>query len=153
MAGWVRAVQKAVAPAFLHAFACYSRCFYRLPFLPLLTIPSIPVKSIKAIFNADQFCNIPEYQRPYVWEPELGTTIFEGIATAFLHDKHRECFLGCRIWNTKVEQSDDLPYAYNDILDGQQRFIALYLLQAVIRDLSTSAKGKGSVTKRLQSGL
>ncbi len=107
-------------------------------------------KYIKTIFSADQFYNIPEYQRPYVWGPEQVTTMFEDIATAFLQDKNREYFLGCMIWNAKVEQNGDMPYAYNDILDGQQRFITLYLLQAVIRDLSTSPKVKDTVTKRLQ---
>lgn len=107
-------------------------------------------KYIKEIFYTDRFYNIPEYQRPYVWGPEQVTTMAEDIATAFLHDKNREYFLGCMIWNAKTDHNSGTPYAYNDILDGQQRFITLYLLQAVIRDLSNFANVKESVTKRLQ---
>lgn len=105
---------------------------------------------IKEIFYTDKFYNIPEYQRPYVWGPEQVTTMCEDIASAFLHDKNREYFLGCMIWNAKVDPNGGSPYAYNDILDGQQRFITLYLLQGVIRDLSTNANVKELVAKRLQ---
>lgn len=107
-------------------------------------------KYIKEIFYTDRFYNIPEYQRPYVWGPEQVTTMAEDVATAFLHDKNREYFLGCMIWNAKMDNNSGTPYAYNDILDGQQRFITLYLLHAVIRDLSSFANVKESVTKRLQ---
>jgi len=107
-------------------------------------------KYIKEIFYTDRFYNVPEYQRPYVWGPEQVTTMVEDIATAFLYDKNREYFLGCMIWNAKVDPNDGSPYAYNDILDGQQRFITLYLLHAVIRDLTTFVNVKEQVTKRLQ---
>jgi hypothetical protein len=107
-------------------------------------------KYIKEIFYQDRFYNIPEYQRPYVWGPDQVTVMCEDIASAFEQGKSREYFLGCMIWNAKVDQNAGSPYAYNDILDGQQRFITLYLLHGVIRDLSTNSNIKELVTKRLQ---
>ncbi|MCA8831901.1 DUF262 domain-containing protein [Hymenobacter pini] len=107
-------------------------------------------KYIKSIFQSDQFYNIPEYQRPYVWGPEQVTTMFDDIATAYEQDRNREYFLGCMIWNAKEDRSGEVVYPYNDILDGQQRFITLYLLQGVIRDVSSNAKLKDTVAKRLQ---
>jgi uncharacterized protein with ParB-like and HNH nuclease domain len=107
-------------------------------------------KYIKEIFYQDRFYNIPEYQRPYVWGPDQVTIMCEDIASAFAHGKNREYFLGCMIWNAKVDLNGGNPYAYNDILDGQQRFITLYLLHGVIRDLSKNKNIKDLVTKRLQ---
>jgi uncharacterized protein with ParB-like and HNH nuclease domain len=107
-------------------------------------------KFIRALFQGDQFYNIPEYQRPYVWGADQINTLLEDITSAMDHDRNREYFLGCMIWNVKVDKTGDMPYTYNDILDGQQRFITLYLLQAVIRDISTYPKVKETVTKRLR---
>lgn len=107
-------------------------------------------KYIKEIFYPERFYNIPEYQRPYVWGPDQVTVMCEDIASALASGKSREYFLGCMIWNAKVEPNGGSPYPYHDILDGQQRFITLYLLHAVIRDLSTNANVKVQVAKRLQ---
>lgn len=107
-------------------------------------------KYIKEIFYQQRFYNIPEYQRPYVWGPDQVVVMCEDIASAMTHGKNREYFLGCMIWNTKEEPNGGSPYTYHDILDGQQRFITLYLLHAVIRDLSTNASVKAQVAKRLQ---
>ena len=107
-------------------------------------------KYIKEIFYQERFYNIPEYQRPYVWGPEQVTVMCEDISSAMAYDKNREYFLGCMIWNAKVDDNEGNPYAYNDILDGQQRFITLYLLHGIIRDLSTNSSVKNLVNKRLQ---
>lgn len=107
-------------------------------------------KHVKEIFYPERFYNIPEYQRPYVWGADQVSTMCTDLAAALAHDKNREYFLGCMIWNGKVDQNQGNPYPYHDILDGQQRFITLYLLHAVIRDLSTNANVKSQVAKRLQ---
>jgi uncharacterized protein with ParB-like and HNH nuclease domain len=107
-------------------------------------------KYIKELFQKDRFYNIPEYQRPYVWGPEQVRTMCEDLAAALAQDKNREYFLGCMIWNSKRELNHGTPHVYHDILDGQQRFITLYLLHAVVRDLSTNASVKSKVGQRLQ---
>ncbi len=107
-------------------------------------------KYIKDIFASDQFYNIPEYQRPYVWGDEQISALLDDISKAMETDEKKEYFLGCMIWNTRKERdSNGLEYEYQDILDGQQRFITLLLLHSVIRDLSKEDLLKQSVQKKL----
>jgi uncharacterized protein with ParB-like and HNH nuclease domain len=107
-------------------------------------------KYIKDIFSPEQFFNIPEYQRPYVWGEEQIIALLEDISKAMETDINKEYFLGCMIWNTRQEKSNkNIEYTYQDILDGQQRFITLFLLHGVIRDISIEAKLKENVQKRL----
>ncbi|MFK7947248.1 MAG: DUF262 domain-containing protein, partial [Saprospiraceae bacterium] len=104
-------------------------------------------KYIKDIFDKEWFYNIPEYQRPYVWGKDQVETLLNDITTAMERDFNKEYFLGCMIWNTK--KATESNYNYQDILDGQQRFITLYLLQGVIRDLSDAIDLKNEVKERL----
>lgn len=107
-------------------------------------------KYIKDIFSPEQFFNIPEYQRPYVWGEEQITALLEDVSKAMESDSNKEYFLGCMIWNTRNEKtSKNIEYTYQDILDGQQRFITLFLLHGVIRDISTKKSLKDNVQKRL----
>lgn len=107
-------------------------------------------KYIKDIFSPEQFFNIPEYQRPYVWGEEQIVTLLEDISKAMESDKKKEYFLGCMVWNTRMQKTNkNIEYTYQDILDGQQRFITLYLLHGVIRDISTEEKLKENVQKKL----
>jgi uncharacterized protein with ParB-like and HNH nuclease domain len=106
-------------------------------------------KYIKEIFASHCFYNIPEYQRPYVWGDDQITALLDDITSAMEHDRNKEYFLGCMIWNTKKIKDGDIDYVCQDILDGQQRFITLYLLQAVIRDLSTSKQLHDKVQERM----
>ncbi|MFC4632273.1 DUF262 domain-containing protein [Dokdonia ponticola] len=107
-------------------------------------------KYIKDIFSPECFYNIPEYQRPYVWGIDQIIMLLEDLAQAMESDDKKEYFLGCMIWNTKTIQENGLEYVCQDILDGQQRFITLYLLQGVIRDLSNDGKLKEKVTERMK---
>lgn len=107
-------------------------------------------KYIKDIFSPEQFFNIPEYQRPYVWGEEQITALLEDVSKAMETDSNKEYFLGCMIWNTRNEKTaKNIEYTYQDILDGQQRFITLFLLHGVIRDFSQKKSLKDSVQKRL----
>src|SRR5688572_10707118 len=106
-------------------------------------------KYIREIFSSHCFYNIPEYQRPYVWGDDQISALLEDITSAMEHDKQKEYFLGCMIWNTKKIIDGDIEYICQDILDGQQRFITIYLLQAVLRDLSSSKFLKDKVTERM----
>lgn len=104
---------------------------------------------VKDIFSPNMFFNIPEYQRPYVWEEDDVNHLLNDVERAFAPGTNREYFLGCMIWNTKLDERNGQTYNYHDILDGQQRFITLFLLQAVLRDLSDSAKLHTTVSQRL----
>ncbi|WP_321280686.1 DUF262 domain-containing HNH endonuclease family protein [Marinifilum fragile] len=105
---------------------------------------------IKDVFAPECFYNIPEYQRPYVWGNDQVTALLDDLTAAIEHDDNKEYFLGCMIWNTKTVQSNGLKYTYQDILDGQQRFITLFLLHGVIRDLSDDNRLKKKVVNRLR---
>lgn len=105
---------------------------------------------IKDIYSPEQFFNIPEYQRPFVWGEEQIVALLEDVSKAMESDKDKEYFLGCMIWNTRKTKTEQaVEYIYQDILDGQQRFITLFLLHGVIRDISQQNKLKESVQKRL----
>lgn len=107
-------------------------------------------KYIKDIFSPEQFFNIPEYQRPYVWGEEQIVALLEDVSKAMENDNNKEYFLGCMIWNTRHDKTNkNVEYVYQDILDGQQRFITLFLLHGVIRDISIKDKLKDNVQKRL----
>jgi uncharacterized protein with ParB-like and HNH nuclease domain len=107
-------------------------------------------KYIKDIFSPEQFYNIPEYQRPYVWGDDQIVALLEDVSRAMENDSSKEYFLGCMIWNTRKERDKkNVEYTYQDILDGQQRFITLFLLHGVIRDISQKDKLKENVQKRL----
>lgn len=107
-------------------------------------------KYIKDIFSPEQFFNIPEYQRPYVWGEEQIVALLEDVSKAMETDSNKEYFLGCMIWNTRQEKTNkNIEYVYQDILDGQQRFITLFLLHGVIRDISIKDKLQENVQKRL----
>lgn len=107
-------------------------------------------KYIKDIFNPEQFYNIPEYQRPYVWGEDQIVALLEDVSRAMESDENKEYFLGCMIWNTrKHRDTNNVEYDYQDILDGQQRFITLFLLHGVIRDLAVNKQLVEHVQKRL----
>lgn len=105
---------------------------------------------IKDVFAPESFYNIPEYQRPYVWGNDQVNALLDDLTAAIEHDDNKEYFLGCMIWNTKQVQSNGMEYTYQDILDGQQRFITLFLLHGVIRDISDDKKLKKKVLDRLR---
>lgn len=107
-------------------------------------------KYVKDIFSADSFYNVPEYQRPYVWGKYQVVTLLDDIRKAMERDKDKEYFLGCMVWNTKESREGDVVYTSQDILDGQQRFITLYLLQAVLRDLSRSKSLQDKIRNRIR---
>lgn len=108
-------------------------------------------KYVMDIFSEKSFYNIPEYQRPYVWQEEQIEVFLNDISTAMKQDFEKEYFLGCMIWNTKkvVDESNN-SYDCQDILDGQQRFITMYILQGVLRDLSDDIDFKETVNKCLK---
>lgn len=107
-------------------------------------------KYVKEIFSPESFYSIPDYQRPYVWGKDQIESLLGDISGAMERDKQKEYFLGCMIWNTKEVIEDGIAYKKQDILDGQQRFISLYLLHAVLRDLSTDKRLKVKVDERMR---
>ena len=106
---------------------------------------------IKNIFgnynNNEMWYRIPEYQRPYVWEDEQVIALLEDVASAQKFAPESEYFLGSIVLHSKL--SADKTYRDNELLDGQQRLSTLYLLMAVIRDLSTDNDLKSTCTEAI----
>lgn len=93
---------------------------------------------IKNVFgnfnNYEMWYRVPAYQRPYVWGEEQIITLLEDISNSLKYTPDSEYFLGSIVLLNKP--SSDNSYRENELLDGQQRLSTLYLLMAVIRDLS-----------------
>ena len=105
---------------------------------------------VKDIFDKSRFYRIPEYQRPYVWGTRQLIDLLNDISSAMEADLDKEYFIGCMIWNIVDERGQNYQFQCQDILDGQQRFISLFLLHAVLRDLSTDVALKSKVQERLK---
>ncbi|MBC5837806.1 DUF262 domain-containing protein [Flavobacterium muglaense] len=84
--------------------------------------------------NHEMWYKIPEYQRPYVWEDDQVIALLEDIASAQQFTQDSEYFLGSIVFHSKL--SENKQYRDNELLDGQQRLTTLYMLMAIIRDLS-----------------
>lgn len=84
--------------------------------------------------NHEMWYKIPEYQRPYVWEDEQVIALLEDVSSAQQFTQDSEYFLGSIVFHSKL--SENKLYRDNELLDGQQRLTTLYMLMAVIRDLS-----------------
>lgn len=96
--------------------------------------------ALHKVFCSDFEFHIPEYQRPYAWEDEQASELYEDLWT-FLEEEgdDEEYFLGSIV----LVKNDNQPMA--DVVDGQQRLTTLTLLLAAIRDrLMESADWKGA---------
>ncbi|MES2573799.1 MAG: DUF262 domain-containing HNH endonuclease family protein [Bacteroidota bacterium] len=86
--------------------------------------------------NHEMWYKIPEYQRPYVWEDDQIIALLEDISSAQQFTQDSEYFLGSIVFHSKLSKNEQ--YRDNELLDGQQRLTTLYMLMAVIRDLSSN---------------
>ena len=105
---------------------------------------------VKDLFSKSKFYRVPEYQRAYVWETDQINDFLNDVSSAMDANADKEYFIGCMIWNTVAEESGGYRFENLDILDGQQRFITLFLLHAVLRDLSSDPKLGAKVGERLK---
>lgn len=97
---------------------------------------------------------IPEYQRPYVWESENVTALLEDTLAAYRKNSAAEYFLGSMVLKLncrKVNPSDANSPVYDEyeLLDGQQRLTTIFLMLAVMRDIT----GNPSVKEVCKSAI
>ena len=102
---------------------------------------------VKEIF--EKWYRIPEYQRPYVWENDQVTDLLDDIMQAMTKDPESQYFLGSMVLQKKPRNEGGTKYEEYDLLDGQQRITTLFLITAVIRDLSDDNKIKKSCGKTI----
>ena len=99
----------------------------------------MPIESDK-LFVKDVFLKwfrIPEYQRPYVWEKDQVIELLDDVMQARALNADSQYFLGSMVLRRNSRKEETPKYEEYDLLDGQQRLTTLFLITAVIRDLST----------------
>jgi Uncharacterized conserved protein len=79
---------------------------------------------------------VPEYQRPYVWGNDQVTELLDDVFKSHQSNPDSEYFLGSMVLQKKEKNDDSTQYIEYDLLDGQQRLTTLFLIFAVIRDLT-----------------
>ena len=88
--------------------------------------------SINEVFEK-WFC-IPNYQRSYVWEKDQVIDLLDDISSAYERNADSQYFLGSLV--LRENKDSNKSYIEHDVLDGQQRLTTLFLISAVIRDLT-----------------
>ncbi len=99
---------------------------------------------IKDVFS--MWFRIPEYQRPYVWTNDQITELLDDIKQARNSNPDSDYFLGSMVLRKKEKEDNGTKYIEYDLLDGQQRLTTLFLITAVIRDLTPISNKSRSVS-------
>lgn len=101
---------------------------------------------VKDLFS--KWFRIPEYQRPYMWDKEQVIELLDDITQARALSPSSQYFLGSMVLrkNSKKEIDTKTEYEEYDVLDGQQRLTTLFLITAVVRDMTPKTN-----TSRLKS--
>lgn len=97
---------------------------------------------IKDCFGDNMWYKIPDYQRPYVWGEDQITLLLDDVSYAASNTPDTQYFLGSLVLRSKTVNKDGSSYMENSVLDGQQRLITLYLMYAVIRDITQDDDSK-----------
>ena len=92
---------------------------------------------VKDVFT--KWFRIPEYQRPYVWEKDQVTELLEDVMQARNSNQDSQYFLGSMVLKRNSREAGTTRYEEYDLLDGQQRLTTLFLITAVVRDLTPKA--------------
>ncbi len=79
---------------------------------------------------------VPEYQRPYVWGSDQVLELLDDILQARENNPDSQYFLGSMVLKRSEKSDGKSNYEEYDLLDGQQRLTTLFLITAVIRDLT-----------------
>lgn len=94
--------------------------------------------TIKDVFGEDMWFSIPDYQRPYVWGEDQISNLLDDISYAAINTPDSQYFLGSLVLHCETKKFNGTIYQENSVLDGQQRLTSLYILQAIIRDITTN---------------
>lgn len=89
---------------------------------------------VRDIFS--KWFRIPEYQRPYVWGEDQVIELLDDVMQARTSNPDSQYFLGCMVLSKNLKKEGTTKYEEYDLLDGQQRLTTLFLITAVVRDLT-----------------
>lgn len=105
--------------------------------------------TIKDVFGEDMWFCIPDYQRPYVWGEDQISTLLDDVSHAAVNTPDSQYFLGSLVLHCQPKNFNGTTYQENSVLDGQQRLTTLYILQAIIRDVTTVETRKKTCAKAI----
>jgi len=89
---------------------------------------------VREVFQ--KWYRIPEYQRPYVWETDQVIELLDDVYRACQSNPESQYFLGSMVLKKSDKQDGATKYEEYDLIDGQQRLTTLFLITAVVRDLT-----------------
>ena len=89
---------------------------------------------VREIFS--KWFRIPEYQRPYVWGEDQVIELLDDVMQARTSNPDSQYFLGSMVLSKNLKEEGTTRYEEYDLLDGQQRLATLFLITAVVRDLT-----------------
>ena len=89
---------------------------------------------VREIFS--KWFRIPEYQRPYVWGEDQVIELLDDVMQARTSNPDSQYFLGSMVLSKNLKKEGTTRYDEYDLLDGQQRLTTLFLITAVVRDLT-----------------
>ncbi len=92
---------------------------------------------VKEIFQ--MWYRIPEYQRNYVWETDQVSELLDDVYSARQSNLNSEYFLSSLVLKKNHKEEGTTRFVEYDLLDGQQRLTTLFLITAVIRDLTPAS--------------
>jgi len=95
-------------------------------------------KSIQELLHGDRQYQIPDFQRPYVWEEQQAETLVNDLLGAWRTDDG-DYFLGSIVL-VQHPSGDDV-----DIIDGQQRLTTLCILVSLLRHLEEDPALRGEL--------
>ena len=101
-------------------------------------------KDINSIFS-DFWFLIPEYQRSYVWNDDNINDLLDDLWFTWQNKSDNEYFLGSLV----LKRTRESAFTEFEVLDGQQRLTTLFILMAVIRDLTTDRQLKDTCGERV----
>jgi uncharacterized protein with ParB-like and HNH nuclease domain len=103
---------------------------------------------VKDVFQ--KWYRIPEYQRPYVWGSDQVQELLDDVYQARKSNPDAQYFLGSMVLKKTDKEEGTTKYEEYDLLDGQQRLTTLFLITAVVRDLTN---GNASRIKTCQDTI
>lgn len=94
---------------------------------------------LRDILNSNEYYNIPDYQRPYSWNPEQVDILLSDLLEDYQGQNANHYFCGSVVLLKPTDQ--DSRY---DIIDGQQRLTTFILLLAVLKYMYADKMSKAN---------
>ncbi len=92
----------------------------------------------KILVDGDYFYQVPDYQRPYVWDKDHLGALIDDLVGSYTNNKEDEYFCGSIVI---AENQKDNRW---DVVDGQQRLTSFIILACTILKLYENSLGQKS---------